>query len=390
MFTLFIKSRMAKILLGLIGLYLVSVGLSYGAFSSMKGSVGGMLSPGNILSKRVKVNPEAPKTEECPINGKKYSKEELAVWQSRRPLGVSIENHEESRPQSGLSKADVVYEALAEGGVTRFLALFYCDASAEEVQVGPVRSARVYFMDWLSEYSEYPLFAHVGGANKPGPANAVGLNGNVDKFGWRLYNDLDQFSVGFPTYWRDYERLPGVATEHTMYSTTDKLWEIANERELNGKDSDGANWDENFVKWSFQDGVPGKGSVNKISYEFWSGHANYTVSWEYDGTTNQYKRINGNKPHLDLNQNKQISASNVVILYTKVKGPIDELKHILYDTIGTGNALIFQNGEVLKAVWSKESRQDRTKFVLSDGSELKFVRGQIWVSVLDASSNVIY
>ena len=385
-----LKTPKGKMLLGLVGLYLVSVGLSFAAFSYLKGGPGGILSPGNIGDKRARVDPEAPKTEECPINGQKFSKDERAIWETRRPLGVMIENHEESRPQSGLSSADVVYEALAEGGVTRFLAVFYCGASAEEVQVGPVRSARVYYMDWLSEYAEFPLYAHVGGANTPNRANAVGAGGNVEKFGWKLYNDLDQFAVGFPTYWRDYERLPGVATEHTMYSTTDKLWEIGKERELTDKDEDGVKWDENFAPWKFQDGTPGKGQVSKISYDFWSGFGMYSTGWNYDSSTNTYKRENGGQPHMDMNKNNQIAASNVVILYTKLEGPIDALKHILYDTSGEGDALIFQNGEVVKATWSKESRQDRTKFTLKDGSDAKFVRGQIWISVLDPSSDVEY
>lgn len=386
----FLKSAKGKMLLGLVGLYLLSVGLSYAAFSYLKGGPGGILSPGSVFDKRARVSPDAPKTEECPINGKKFSKEERAIWETRRPLGVMIENHEESRPQSGLSSADVVYEALAEGGVTRFLTLFYCGASAEEIQVGPVRSARVYYMDWLSEYAEYPLYAHVGGANAPGPANAVGANGTVDKFGWRLYNDLDQFAVGFPTYWRDYERLPDVATEHTMYSTTDKLWEVGKERELTDKDKDGIKWDENFVPWSFQDGTSGKGQVGKVSYDFWSGYGMYSAAWAYDAASNTYKRENGGSPHLDLNTNQPIASSNVVILYTKAKGPIDGLKHMLYDTTGKGNALVFQNGEVVKATWSKASRSARTKFVASNGSEVKFVRGQIWITILDPSSDVEY
>ncbi|MDO8452364.1 MAG: DUF3048 domain-containing protein [bacterium] len=386
----FLTTTKGKMVLGLVGLYILSVGLSFAAFSYLKSSPGGILSPGNVGDARSKVSKDSPKTEECPINGQKFSKEEKAIWEARRPLGVMIENHEESRPQSGLSNADVVYEALAEGGVTRFLGVFYCGAAASEVQVGPVRSARVYYMDWLSEYAEFPLYAHVGGANKAGPANAVGANGNVDKFGWRLYNDLDQFAVGFPTYWRDYERLPDVATEHTMYSTTDKLWEVGKERELTDKDKDGVKWDADFVMWKFQDGTPVKGQVNKVSYDFWSGFGVYSAAWNYDSATNTYKRENGGTSHLDLNNNQALSSANVVILYTKAKGPIDELKHMLYDTVGKGNALVFQNGEVVKASWSKASRTARTKFVDAGGADVKFVRGQIWITVLDPSSEVVY
>jgi len=386
-----LQNKKLKIGFGLLGLYLVSAGISYFAFSFL-GNTGAQLSPAGLDQKRAGIDTTGPKTEECPINGKKFTKAEREIWEGRRPLSVMIENHSESRPQSGLSSADVVYEAIAEGGVTRFMAVFYCGASSDETQVGPVRSARVYYMDWASEYGEYPLYAHVGGANKAGPANAVGSNGNVDKFGWRLYNDLDQFSIGFPTFWRDYERLGRVvATEHTMYSTTDKLWKIAAERDLTQKDKDGEAWDENFVKWKFEEGKPNSTpSKNKISFPFWEGYGVYAVEWNYDATSNTYSRVNGGQPHKDFNLDAPITTSNVVVMFTRAKGPIDELKHMLYDTIGTGKALFFQNGTVVEGTWKKESRSTRTKFTDKQGKDISLVRGNIWIEVLDPTTKVEY
>jgi len=75
-----------------------------------------------------------------------------------------IENHLDSRPPSGLSRADVIYEAVAEGGITRFLTVFYCGVASEDVRIGPIRSARIYFLDFASEYGDKPLFVHQGGA----------------------------------------------------------------------------------------------------------------------------------------------------------------------------------------------------------------------------------
>ena len=111
---------------------------------------------------------EGPKTEICPLNGEKFTREEKEIWSTRRPLTVMIENHLDSRPQSGLSNADIVYEAVAEGGITRFMGVFYCNAvkgASNKYDVGPVRSARTYFLDLASEYADYPLYTHVGGAN---------------------------------------------------------------------------------------------------------------------------------------------------------------------------------------------------------------------------------
>src|SRR5260221_18780 len=114
---------------------------------------------------------QGPKTEECPMNGQLMTKGQRERWESHRPMGVMIENHVDARPQSGMSNADVIYEAVAEGGITRFLNIFYCDDASI---IGPVRSARMYFLKILQGYGSYPLYAHVGGANTPGPADALG------------------------------------------------------------------------------------------------------------------------------------------------------------------------------------------------------------------------
>src|SRR3989339_1542901 len=146
-------------------IFILSGVTTYSFFSAEKGQ--SFLSPITYQppksengSNEAVVNSE-PKTEECPLNGEMLSKTEKKIWEGQRPLGIMVENHKEARPQSGLSSADVIYEVVAEGGITRFMAIFYCNLS--DVQVGPVRSARTYFLDWLGEYDA--LYAHVGGAN---------------------------------------------------------------------------------------------------------------------------------------------------------------------------------------------------------------------------------
>jgi hypothetical protein len=195
----------------------------------------------------VTVSEGEPKTEECPLNGKMYGASQKKIWGQKRPLGMMVQNHEQARPQSGLSQADVIYEAVAEGGITRFLVMYYCEAPTI---VGSVRSARVHFMKFLREYGDNPLYGHVGGANQPGPADALGL---IDKLKWAGYNDLNQFSVPFPNYWRDADRLPNRATEHTVYTNPVKLWEFAKtKRKLTNVDENGVAWDVNFQNIIFR------------------------------------------------------------------------------------------------------------------------------------------
>lgn len=331
-----------------------------------------------------------PKTEECPLNGQLYSQGQKNKWEKRRPLGVAIENHTDARPQSGLSAADVMYEAVAEGGITRFLALYYCEDAAT---IGPVRSARIYFLKLLQGYGDYPLYAHVGGANTPGPADALG---EIRDLGWDQYNDLNQFGVPFPYYYRDYDRLPGRVTEHTMYSSTSKLWDFAaKKRKLTNVDEKGKTWDENFEPWKFKDDTSSseRGTVNKISFSFWEQFSNaYSVVWNYDKTSNAYKRTNGGAVHIDKNTGKPLIAKNVVVVLADESPANDGYPggHLLYDVVGQGKGYVFQNGEAVEITWRKAKEENSLKFYDSSGKEATLVRGKIFVEILPTGNKVTY
>ena len=347
------------------------------------------------------IDPSAPKTSECPINGEMYTLAEEKVWSSRRPLYVMIENTTEARPQSGLSTADVLYEAIAEGGITRFGAVFFCGVSAKDTIVGPVRSARTTFVNLASEYN-YPLYAHVGGANCSSADGGktcttdkrVQALEQLSQYGWvgSKGNDLNQFSIGFPTYWRDYERLGRtVATEHTMYSSTEKLWKLAAGRGWTNKTPDGkSEWKDKFTTWIWKDDAKDKGSVVKISFGFWENYHDFDVVWNYDAAKNSYTRDNGGSAHKDLNNNSQITAKVIVVQFTKELGPLDEHKHLLYEVIGTGKGLVFQDGTATEITWSKKDREARTVFKDAKGKQLTFNRGKIVFEILPLDNKVEY
>ncbi len=353
--------------------------ISYNVFSGNSAlSLGSTRSVIPTPSSALAENPNEPHDQVCPLNGSMHTKEAEAAWAQKRPLAVMIENHTDARPQSGLSSADVVYEAVAEGGITRFMALFYCN-SLPDIQVGPVRSARTYFLDWLSEYDA--LYAHVGGANMPGPADALG---QIITYG---ILDLNQFNIGFPTYWRDYNRLGHpVATEHTMYSTTQKLWAVGQQRGWTNVDSStGKKWADSFIPWQFIDGKPGGTGAHQIHVAFWSNSDGYQVDWTYDQSCNCYKRNNGGTPHIDFDNKQVLSPSNVVIQFETESHANDGYEnnvHLLYGDLGTGKALIFQNGTVTVGTWEKATRLSREKFLDSNGKEISFVRGQIWIETV--------
>jgi hypothetical protein len=367
------------------GVYLISAGISYSIFSR-SGSPTSTDSDSPLTAMKtndyeaIEFDPNQPKTEACPLTGMKYSKQQRQWWEKHRPLGIMLENHTEARPHSGLSFADVVYEAVAEGGITRFLAVYYCQDAGI---TGPVRSARTYYMDMISEYGDSPLYAHVGGANTPGPANALG---QVEDYGWAGYNDLNQFSVGFPTYRRDEARAGrAVATEHTMYTTTSKLWKVAEERKLTEENEDGDAWDADFRPYKFKSDAPTSSSkASVIHIEHWDGQPSYAIDWKYDPASNSYLRVNGGQPHNDRNTKKQIAAKNVIALFMTERRANDGYEgnlHLLYGTKGSGKALIFMDGKQITGKWAKAARTDRT-IITADGSEVSFNPGTQWFHIL--------
>jgi hypothetical protein len=370
-----------------IGIYFLATGISYFVFSRTilsQSLTSPVPSPQTGANGQLAFDNSLPKTQECPINGVLYSKQQEAWWQKHGPLGVMIENNVDARPQSGLSGADVVYEAVAEGGITRFLSIFYCQDAGE---VGPIRSARTYFIDFASEYGDFPLYAHVGGANQPGPADALS---QIDSYGWGGYNDMNQFSIGFPTFWRDYDRLGHTAaTEHTMYSTVQKLWDYAKQnRDLTNVDKKGNSWDKTFVPYTFTDDALAstRPAAQSVHLEFWqSAGSAYNVDWVYDPKTNLYKRNNGGKPFIDRDTNKQVTAKDVVVLSMAELNANDGYEnnvHLLYKDKGTGKATIFKDGKQIKGTWEKDSRTGRTIVKDASGSQIKFDRGLIWFEIL--------
>ncbi len=390
-----------------LGLYLISTGISLLVFSYVIKTPGTTTLDGQRKSR---INLSLPKTEECPINGMKYTKEERNIWEKRRPVIAMIENHLDSRPQSGLSKADVVYEAVAEGGITRFMGVFYCGVIAEETKVAPIRSARIYYVNLAAGYGVDPIYLHQGGANNfcntcPGGVKPKGQTDKtvdayaaLDKLGWRngqSGNDMDGgFNIGYPVVERNQYRTTSepAAWEHSVVASVDEVYKEAEKRGFEFEDEDGVAWDDSFRVWKFEDGrASGSPTASNISFKFWDNWTDYDVEWKYDSASNSYKRFNGEKPHTDWEFDKpQLSASNVVIMFTTEKGPVDAEHHMYYEVIGEGAMIVFKNGEAIEGTWKKDTQLDREVFYDKNGDEITLTRGPVWVEVLPDGNQVNY
>ncbi|MFC1626663.1 DUF3048 domain-containing protein [Patescibacteria group bacterium] len=385
-----------------ISLYLIAAGISFALFSYFGGGLTGLLSSpeGKKDQEHFNIDPDAPKTAECPINGKMYTEVEKDIWETRRPLAVMIENHEESRPQSGLSYADVVYEAVAEGGITRFMGIYYCGIG-NPVNFAPVRSSRIYYVNWVLEYDA--LYSHVGGAGNCGDPNVHEGAKALCKIDEDGVKDLDQMGLNFMVDTNDGDRIKVcyrnenrldrlVATEHTMVCASDGLYREGELRGWTNEDEKGNSWDEDFEEWKFKDDKNDvTDGATDISYVAWSGYEDlFGVRWEYDSAVNGYKRNMAGESHIDHETQEQIVSNNVVVLFAKETAANDAEKHLLYDNIGEGDSLIFQDGIVIEGTWEKPKDSSRTIFYDSQGDEIEFTRGQVWISMLDIGTDVTY
>lgn len=398
------KNQLIKYIATFVAVLALSGGASYAMTTYLyTPESGGPLTPVVTppIGGGLNIDPATPRTAECPLNGAMYTTAEQKVWESRRPLYVMIENSLDARPQSGLNSADVLYEAVAEGGITRFGAVFYCAVAKADTLLAPLRSARTHFINTASEYN-YPIYQHVGGANRDGctPAGCatdkrVDALGQIESYGWKLKNDLDARAVGLPVFKRDYSRLGAgvtLATEHTMTSTTETVYKyMAEKRKLTNKSLDGKkDWSDGFTPFSFKDEAKEKGSVSSISFGFWESNKDFDVTWTYDSQNNLYTRQNAGVAHKDLNDDSTLSAKVVVVQFAKEISSIDSAKHVLYEVIGSGKGIVFQDGTATEATWSKKDREARTVWTDSKGKKISFNRGKIVFEILPLDNKVEY
>lgn len=394
-----------KLLLSLLGTYLVFLFIGYFAVPL---SSGGLISPKSDPSKDTKTAGfgqfgNEPKTEVCPLNGKLYTKSEKALWESRRPILAMIENDIHARPQSGLSSADIVYEAVAEGGITRFMGVFYCGAQADTTKAAPVRSARIYFVNIAAEYNT-PVYMHVGGGNCSRDQASGQCTSNkkawaleeLQKLGWRKPggNDFDTIGdIGVPVMKRDYNRLGAnvtLDTEHTYVGYLSFAWKEAEKRGYGSLMPNGKTWLSGMKQWKTGTVELSGQPAQSVSYHFWKNYSDFAVSWTYDSNTSTYLRNLAGSPHTDLDTGKQIAVSNIIVQFAKEEGPLDDHKHMFYDVISSGTGYFFTGGKVAPITWKKSSQTSRTTFMDQSGKEITFTPGQIWISILPIGNKVDY
>lgn len=304
-----------------------------------------------------------------------------------------------ARPQAGLNEAGVVFEAIAEAGITRFAAIYQNPSSAV---IGPIRSLRIYYLDWDTPFD--CTIVHAGGS---GDALVAVSSGG--------YKDLSE------DYSYMYRGTYGSRLWNNLFTTSNYLKKFSNDHGYNTSNIEGFGrmTPEESVK-SFVDAnvdealditKPTDADTSDLSVEVSSinlglgGWENFNIHYDYNAETNTYNRSYASgAPHEvyscpvdDLGEKNPEDVCNLVQISPSVVVAMVVQEHIASDNyhedikaIGMGDVYVFQNGTVIKGTWSKSSKDDQIKFFDENNEEILLAPGQTFVTAVPDYGSVDY
>ena len=281
---------------------------------------------------------------------------------NKKIFAVMLDNHDDARPQAQISKADIIYEYRVEGEFTRYMALFQSNFPEN---VGPVRSARPYFVQTAKEYNA--IYAHWGGS-EAGLAEVRSRN----------VVDLDGIALEGIVFHRNKD--VGKRAPHNGYISLPELENYLVEK--------GVDVNDNTASLNFYDkkaNIEGL-DVGEITLNF---NKNYKTNFIYDEATGKYKYIRQGQPVIDEATGQEFSTDNLVVLFQKgvVAGPKGTLKMA---NIGKGTGLLLQKGKLAPITWEKENEDAETILKYPDETEVKFCPGRTFFSIVDEEKDAVY
>lgn len=290
-----------------------------------------------------------------PLSGTYVEKEKL----DRRIMGIMFDNHPKARWQAGLKDAEIVYEYQVEAPYTRYIGLFL---SNDPSSLGPLRSARPYFVTTILEYDA--LYVRVGGSSE---ADADIAKYNIDQIDARVSSS--------DIFWRkQHKKAP-----NNLYSDMETLRSVADQKGINEAKS------IDIFQFNREDrdlqGIQA-GEINIIY------NSKNTTDYLYNEEEKQYYRRKDGKDHIDETGNRPITAKNIIIREVETR-PLGDGKKLQMDLIGRGKGKYFTNGKGIDINWSKNSREEKTIYTLENGQELKLNPGVTFVQVVNPKTEIL-
>lgn len=295
-----------------------------------------------------------PPRYECPLDGTLFTMDNRSDT-ARRPLVVQVDNAPGAQPQAGLSQADIIYEAMAEGEITRFSAIFLChDADV----IGPVRSARLVDLELAPEY------------------NALLVNsGSSEGVTEKIESQADIINMVESNYPAAFWRTPDRVAPHNLVTGTRRL--------RNAAAAAGVPVDLAIPSLLFKDDTPAPDiQTIGIYYSPW-----VDILYRYDPASNSWLRFLNGESHDDSMTGSQLAAKNVIVQYVDItESDIVEdaggNRGLAFRLIGQGRAQIFQDGRVIDCFWIRDGRNSLTYYVDSAEQLIPLNRGLTFVQLV--------
>lgn len=296
---------------------------------------------------------EPPKTTEA----SKLTGVEIPIEVNKRPVtSIQIENSPDARPQAGLNLAGVVFEAIAEGGITRFNASFL---EGQPEYIGPIRSVRPYYAGLVAPFD--PIFVHAGGSGDGlAKLNDLGLK------------DLDHGANGGA-----FRRVSDRFAPHNLYSSMADL-----DKASQGRGYTASNV-KSFARKADQAGQPVTARVIDLNIS----SPLYNVHYDYDPANNHYQRSMAGKPHTDHRSGAQITPRVVIALAMSFS---QNGIYSVYQYNGTGAGVIYQDGIATPVTWKKASDKEQFEFVDATGQPVKINAGQTWITLVKDTGSITH
>ena len=290
------------------------------------------------------------------------------AFRNRRPAAVMLNNLKRALPMLGISQADIIYEAPAEGGITRMLGVY--QNPSEVPTIGSVRSTRAYYLDLAQGHDA--ILLHAGFSEE--------ARVEIKRRGVTNMDCLSIYEGSL--YWRDQERIRTKGLEHSVLTSGERIEKAY--AELKGRIEHEPDWRERLL---FADnGTPAGGEAAlSISIQYSSYK---TGLFEYDAATGLYCVSQYGEPFIDGEDNTQVSVTNVLILYAPIRSQGDRYGLLSIDLVGSGEGRFACGGKIIPIRWSKGSYDSPFVYTLTDGKPLTLGRGRSYVNIISSSYTV--